>query len=73
MNLIEFMQLFPDDDSAEQFFTEQRWPDGVRCPYCDSENTRPHKHKTMPHYLRRWIGSLRLQRGLSVSTCLTIS
>ena len=50
MNLIEFMQLFPDDDSAEQFFTEQRWPEAITCPYCDTDNVRPHKHKTMPHY-----------------------
>ena len=52
MNLIEFMTLFPDDDSAEQFFTEQRWPDGIRCPYCNTDNVRPHRHKTMPHYCR---------------------
>ncbi len=52
MNLIEFMTLFPDDASAEQFFTERRWPNGVLCPYCDGDNVRPHKHKTMHHYCR---------------------
>ena len=52
MNLIEFLKIFPDDSTAEQFFTERRWPSGVRCAYCDSENVRPHKHSTMPYYCR---------------------
>ena len=31
-------RMFPDDATAEQWFTEVRWPDGVRCPKCDSDN-----------------------------------
>ncbi len=30
--------MFPDDETAEQWFTEVRWPAGVRCPKCDSDN-----------------------------------
>ena len=31
-------RMFPDDETAERCFTEVRWPDGVRCPKCDSDN-----------------------------------
>ena len=27
---------FPDDATAERWFTEARWPDGVHCPVCGS-------------------------------------
>ena len=32
--------MFPDDKTAEQCFIEQRWPDGVRCPDCESANVQ---------------------------------
>ena len=43
ITLIELMSLFPDDDSAERWFQNIFWPDGVRCPACGSANvqTRP--------------------------------
>ena len=34
LSLIEVMRMFPDDATAEQWFIEQRWPDGVHCPHC---------------------------------------
>ena len=30
--------MFPDDATAEQWLTEVRWPDGVHCPKCSSDN-----------------------------------
>ena len=29
-------RMFPDDATAERWFTEARWPDGVHCPVCGS-------------------------------------
>ena len=31
--LSELFQMFPDDDAAEAWFIERRWPDGPRCPH----------------------------------------
>ena len=31
-----FGELFPDDAAAEAWFIGRRWPDGVRCPACES-------------------------------------
>ena len=40
ISLRDLIQLFPDDATAEQWFTTQRWPDGVRCPYCGSDKVQ---------------------------------
>ena len=45
--------MFPDDATAEQWFTEGRWPKGPHCPYCGSTNVQSGaKHKTMPYRCR---------------------
>ena len=38
LSIKELFRMFPDDETAERWFTEVRWPDGVRCPKCQSEN-----------------------------------
>ena len=48
ISLAELFRMFPDD-AAERWFVEKRWPDGVCCHYCGSENVQTGaKHKTMP-------------------------
>ena len=37
ISLVELMDLFPNDETAEQWFAQQRWGDaGPTCPFCDS-------------------------------------
>ena len=36
MTILEIAERFPDDETAEQWFINQRWPDGVTCTSCDS-------------------------------------
>ena len=38
LSIKALFEMFPDDATAEQWFTEVRWSDGVRCPKCDSDN-----------------------------------
>ena len=38
MSLVQVMKMFPDDDAAEAWFVETRWPEGPICPHCDSDN-----------------------------------
>ena len=53
MSLVEVMRKFPDDPTAERWFTEVRWPDGVHCPHCGSVNVQDGTaHKTMPYRCR---------------------
>ena len=46
ITIFELQRMFPDNETAEQWFIKQRWPSGVCCPECGSlnvgERTRPH-------------------------------
>ena len=49
MTLPELFEMFPDDEAAERWFIETRWPKGVQCHYCDSKRVQEGAaHKTMP-------------------------
>jgi len=37
-SLVKFTQMFPDDATAEKWFVEQPWPEGVTCPCCQSKS-----------------------------------
>ena len=53
MTLIQVMDMFPNDTAAEAWFVEQRWPVGIRCPYCESERiSERSKHPQMPYRCR---------------------
>ena len=54
ISLIEITRMFPDDKTAEQWFAETRWPDGPRCPYCESDHIQTGAaHKTMTYRCRK--------------------
>ena len=51
---MELHDLFPDDEAAEQWFVEARWPGGkIRCPRCNGRQVRRSTHQTMPYRCRR--------------------
>ena len=53
ISLIEIMRQFPDDATAEAWFIQRRWPEGIACPDCGSVNVQTGaKHKTMPFRCR---------------------
>ena len=53
LSLVEVTRMFPDDATAERWFTEIRWPNGPRCPHCGSDNIQSGTaHKTMPYRCR---------------------
>ena len=43
ITLIEAVKQFGDDASAEQWFVERRWPNGVICVECDSDRIHTRK------------------------------
>lgn len=50
ISLVKLFEMFPDNETAEQWFVESRWPEGIRCAYCDSDNVNTKaSHKTMPY------------------------
>ena len=50
ITLIELLQMFPDDATAEKWFEDARWSGSVRCAHCDSERVKRASHKTMPYH-----------------------
>ncbi len=53
LTLADLFRMFPDDTTAERWFAEQRWPEGLHCPYCGSTNVQSGaKHKSMPYRCR---------------------
>ena len=50
LSLYDAIEMFPDNETAEAWFTELRWPNGeVFCPRCGSGNVMKAKHPTMPY------------------------
>ena len=49
ITLIEAVSKFAPVEQSEEWFVEQRWPNGVTCPRCDSDDimVRPNR-KPMP-------------------------
>ena len=45
ISLYEALQAFGDEQVAHDWLVSTRWPQGVRCAYCDSENVTPRKTK----------------------------
>ena len=49
ITMAELARLFPTEDAARFWFEDNRWPEGVRCPHCDSETVSPvTSQKPMP-------------------------
>lgn len=53
ISLIKLFKMFPDDKAAEEWLVSERWPDGIRCPYCNTDNVNVKTtHPTMPYRCR---------------------
>ncbi len=42
--------MFPNDQAAEEWFVSIRWPEGVRCAFCQGDNVKASPHPTMPYH-----------------------
>ena len=53
LTLPKIIEMFSDDKAAEKWFAEVRWPNGVTCGHCGSDNVQTGaKHPTMPYHCR---------------------
>ena len=48
ISLLELGEMFPDDEAAEKWFIQQRWPNGIACAHCGSLAVVESTHPTMP-------------------------
>lgn len=65
LSITELFALIPDDDAAEKWLTEQRWPNGRRfCPDCGGTNTyRVKSGKPMPYRCPDCRGYFSVRKG----------
>lgn len=53
LSLAQLFKMFPDDETAERWLVQQRWPDAVGCPKCGSINIQERKtRKPQPYRCR---------------------
>ena len=51
--LLDTLRRFDDETVAEAWLIAQRWPGGIRCPRCDSDNiAEPPDRRPMPYRCR---------------------
>ena len=66
LSLVALTKMFPDDATAERWFIDTRWGDGIYCPRCGSDNVLSGaKHKTMPFLCRGLPNAEAVQRSHS--------
>ena len=65
LSLVEIVRMFPDNATAEAWFAESRWPDGVQCPACGSDNVQVGTASTTQPYRCR---ERKCRRRFSVKT-----
>ena len=50
ISIIQLFDMFPDEQSAREWFESARWPDGMACGKCGSVRTREASHAKMPYW-----------------------
>lgn len=54
LTLMQLLDLFPDDEVSRKWLEKERWPDGVRCPHCGTDDVQHGvTHQNMTHRCRR--------------------
>lgn len=49
LTIASLLKQFPNDEAAEAWFVEQRWPDGIACPRCGDMDVQTNTtHPKMP-------------------------
>ncbi len=72
ISLVKLFRKFPNDQAAEKWFVEQRWPEGPHCPHCGSVRVQSGAaHKTMPYRCRE--RECRKRFSVRTGTCMEAS
>ena len=65
LSLIQAGKFFDNAENAEEWFVTTRWPEGVRCPFCDTTNVTERKNRKPQRFYCREKGC---RRNFSVKT-----
>ena len=65
LTLVRAVEFFANPENAEEWFVTTRWPEGVRCPFCDTTNVTERKNRKPQRFYCREKGC---RRNFSVKT-----
>ena len=69
ISLMELADMFPDEQSAVQWFEQWRWPDGRHCPHCGAlETHHVPKAKPMPYFCNDCRSYFSAKTGTSIQS-----
>ena len=69
ITLLDVVNRFGDPEQAEQWFVEQRWPDGVTCPACASDAVSERKNRRpAPYHCRSCRKTFSVKTGTLCTT-----
>ena len=67
ITLIDVMEQFSTEEKAEAWFIQQRWPDGVLCPKCESDQVSPRAtRKPQPFRCRACLKDFSVKTGTAL-------
>ena len=49
ISLLELAEMFPDEEASRKWWDSKIWPNGRRCPRCDSNRTHFASHAKCPY------------------------
>ena len=64
ITFIDIMRLFPDEATATKWFETNFWPDGHRCPHCNSTDTYETNGNTIPYRCRKFRKRFSVRTGM---------
>ena len=69
ITMVQLCDMFPDENSAREWFEARVWPAGRHCPRCGSTDTSEASHAKMPY----WCPACRSYFSVKVGTVLESS
>ncbi len=69
ITIMELAEMFPDENSAVEWFESKLWPAGRHCPRCKGANTVESSHSQMPY----WCSDCRKYFSVRIGTILEAS
>ncbi len=67
--MLQLGDMFPDEETAQDWFESKMWPDGRKCPRCNGERTVESSHAKMPY----WCSDCRKYFSVRTGTLLETS
>ncbi len=70
ISLTEAVEMFSDEEQVERLFVSVRWPNGIECPWCGSDDIKHQPHRRSQPY---WCRYCRTEFSVKTGTAIEAS